>query len=66
MRGVQEQRIGTKLPRLMNCWKRITLSMPRESLQAVATEMYKISNNMSHVILKDIFEPQATYPLQCT
>ena len=45
---------------LMNCWKKITVSILNEHLQTVAIEKYKISNNMSPAILNNIFARSAT------
>ena len=39
----------------MNCWKRITVSINHKNLQALVTEMYKVSNNMFPTVLTDIF-----------
>ena len=33
-----------------------SVSIHHENMQALATEMYKISNNMSRAVLKDIFQ----------
>ena len=40
--------------------KDISVSIHHKNLQALATEMYKVSNNMSPAILNDIFVSRAT------
>ena len=52
--------MGTNLPHFMNFWKRVTISVHHKTLQALATEMYKVSNNMSSSIINDIFASRAT------
>ena len=47
-------------PHLMNSWKRITLvSIHHKNVEALATEMYKVSN-MSPTITNNIFATRPT------
>ena len=52
--------MGINLPHLMNCLKKIIVSIHRKNLQALEMEIYKVSNNMSTTILNDIFASRAT------
>ena len=40
--------------------KNISVSIHKKNLQALATEMYKTSNNMFPITINDIFAPRAT------
>ena len=44
----------------MNCWKIIIVSVHHKNLQALATEMYNVSNNISPAIVNDVFTSRAT------
>ena len=54
-----------KSSHLMSCWKRITVSIHHKNLQALATEMYKVSNTSPTILRDFLFASRATpYNLQ--
>ena len=50
--------MGTKIPQLLR--KRISLFQYIKNLQALATEMFKISINMFPTVINDVLAPRAT------
>ena len=61
MKWLKEQRMGIILTYLMNCWKKIILFQSIiKTCKALATGMYKVSNNISPAIFNAIFASRAT------